>query len=131
MPFSFIFFIKHKVLKEISAKAYKNRKSRCFFRRICFLPPLLQRQSGCPKRIRTLTNRVRVCRATITQSGNFFVLSLRTFIIIPCYFEKSTLFLKIFQTFSKFAFPGPFMQTHPLPDPLFQEICCKLSKMVV
>ena len=25
---------------------------------------------GCPTRIRTPTNRVRVCRATVTQSGN-------------------------------------------------------------
>ena len=30
------------------------------------MPPFF----GCPTRIRTQTNRVRVCRATITQSGN-------------------------------------------------------------
>ena len=28
---------------------------------------------GCPTRIRTQTNRVRVCRATLTQSGNEFL----------------------------------------------------------
>ena len=34
--------------------------------------PYTIRQYGCRRRIRTLTNRVRVCRATLTQFGNVF-----------------------------------------------------------
>ena len=33
-------------------------------------PPKKPHLDGCPTRIRTQTNRVRVCRATFTQSGN-------------------------------------------------------------
>ena len=38
-------------------------------------------KSGCPTRIRTQTNRVRVCRATITQSGN--VISHELYYTVP------------------------------------------------
>ena len=33
-------------------------------------PQRCNQNNGCPTRIRTQTNRVRVCRATFTQSGN-------------------------------------------------------------
>ena len=53
-------------------------------------PQRCNQNNGCPTRIRTQTNRVRVCRATFTQSGNV------TFIIIPFFTRLSIAFQKFF-----------------------------------
>ena len=52
--------------------------------------------SGSRTRIRTQTNRVRVCRATITQSGYQAPLSQAAYFIINALVQKVKPFLKIF-----------------------------------
>ena len=51
------------LLKRKELCPYKTTKELC-------TPQRCNQNNGCPTRIRTQTNRVRVCRATFTQSGN-------------------------------------------------------------
>ena len=66
---------------------------------------------GCPTRIRTQTNRVRVCRATFTQSGNnrsFEVFPQSTSSLYYGTYGLSTLYLKVFSNFFKGFHPPIF-----------------------
>ena len=72
----------------------KHLLNRCFF-------------FGSGRRIRTLTNRVRVCRATLTQSRYFFVLPCGLFPCRKdrCYYTKlSTIVNSFFKIIFLFTF---------------------------
>ena len=80
----------HQKYRRRARSTEANPKTKCdLFQQVAFC-------FGSGRRIRTLTNRVRVCRATLTQSRYFFVALASTNVIIANCAELSRGFWKNF-----------------------------------
>ena len=89
--------------------------------------------SGWRRRIRTLTNRVRVCRATLTQSRCIAPVIAGAGFIIPKQFHLSSFFAKFFAGFFLDKGPAFFynMEQYQQKRGREQDLCVPLREPVV
>ena len=88
---------------------------------------------GSGRRIRTLTNRVRVCRATLTQSRCIAPVIAGAGFIIPKQFHLSSFFAKLFAGFFLDKGPAFFynMEQYQQKRGREQDLCVPLREPVV